>query len=67
MRRDNKRVKKPPGSAGAQPPASAGGTEETMNDAKGQLVTLTGGLAQGAGRPALTAAEFQELSAVPLE
>jgi hypothetical protein len=38
-----------------------------MNDGKGQLVTLTGGLTREAGRRVLTAAEFQGLSAVPLE
>jgi hypothetical protein len=55
--------------AGGQPPASGGGERraEAMNDGKGQLVTLTGGLAQGGGRRVLTAAEFQRLSAVPLE
>jgi hypothetical protein len=55
-RGDNKRAKKTTGGAGGQPPPSGG-----------QLVTLTGGLSREVGRRALTAAEFQGLSAVPLE
>ena len=55
MRRDQKRVKKTMGGAGGQLPA-------------GELAVLpSGGLAPVAGRRALTAAEFQGLSAVPPE
>jgi site-specific recombinase XerD len=71
MGRDQKRVKKTTGGAGGQQPASAGGGElvavDATDEGKGQLGTLAGGLARGPGRRALTAAEFQGLSAVPLE
>jgi hypothetical protein len=41
---------------------------ETTNEGKGQGVTVvSGGLAPGAGRRALTALEFQGLAAVPAE
>jgi hypothetical protein len=67
MRRDKKRVKKTTGGAGGQPPPAAGGTDGAMNEGKGQLVTLTGGLTREAGRRALTASEFQGLFSVPAE
>jgi site-specific recombinase XerD len=71
MRQDKKRGKKTMGSAGGQPPAASDGekrgAEEAMNQGKGQLMTLTGGVTRETGRRALTAAEFQGLSAVPAE
>ena len=57
MSQDKKRVKKTTGGAGGQPPAAGGAV----------VVLPSGGLAPGAGRRALMAAEFQGLSAVPLE
>ena len=63
--KSNIRVKQTTGGAGGQPPVAGGGeargAKEAMNEGKGQLVTLTGGLARGPGRRALTAAEFQGL------
>jgi site-specific recombinase XerD len=65
-------VKKTTGGAGGQPPAPAGGGElvavEATNEGKGQeLVLARRGLARGGDRRGLTAAEFQGLSAMPLE
>jgi hypothetical protein len=60
-------VKEGTGGAGGQPPP-ASGVEEAMDGGKGQLVMVVGGgVAQGDGRRALTALEFQGLAAVPPE
>jgi integrase len=72
MRQHKKRVKKTTGGAGGQLAVAAGGGElvavEATNEGKGQGVTVvSGGLARGAGRRALTALEFQGLAAVPHE
>jgi hypothetical protein len=71
MRQGKKRGKKRAGGAGGQPPAVVGrkrGAEEATDEGKGQELVVAGrGLAQGAGRRALTALEFQGLAAVPHE
>jgi hypothetical protein len=69
MRRGKKLGKKGAGGAGRELPAAGdgkGAAAETTTDGKGQeLVAVSGGLARGDGRRALTALEFQGLAAVP--
>ena len=71
MRRDKKRGKTTGGAEG-QPPAGRDGekrgAEGATDEGKGQGVTVvSGGVARGAERRALTALEFQGLTAVPHE